>query len=67
MRNIHLVPFRVAVKEAHVGGVMAAYSIWLARGHRFDFDILHSDNQFFNKIHKAFFLSDKTLIKQKAV
>ncbi|MDB5110732.1 MAG: hypothetical protein JWR67_1846 [Mucilaginibacter sp.] len=28
MRNIHLVPFRAAVKEAHVGGVMAAYSTW---------------------------------------
>jgi beta-glucosidase len=28
MRNIHLVPFRDAVKEAHVGGVMAAYSTW---------------------------------------
>ena len=28
MRNVHLVPFRAAVKEAHVGGVMAAYSTW---------------------------------------
>jgi len=28
MRNIHLVPFRAAVKEAHTGGVMAAYSTW---------------------------------------
>jgi beta-glucosidase len=28
MRNIHLVPFRAAVKEANVGGVMAAYSTW---------------------------------------
>jgi beta-glucosidase len=30
MRNIHLVPFRAAVEEAHVGGVMAAYSTWNA-------------------------------------
>ena len=28
MRNIHLVPFRAAIKEAHAGGVMAAYSTW---------------------------------------
>jgi beta-glucosidase len=28
MRNIHLVPFRAAVEEAHAGGVMAAYSTW---------------------------------------
>ncbi|MGA2869546.1 MAG: glycoside hydrolase family 3 protein, partial [Verrucomicrobiota bacterium] len=28
MRNIHLLPFRAAVEEAHVGGVMAAYSTW---------------------------------------
>ena len=28
MRNIHLVPFRAAVEEAHVGGIMAAYSTW---------------------------------------
>jgi len=28
MRDIHLVPFRAAVKDAHVGGVMAAYSTW---------------------------------------
>jgi beta-glucosidase len=28
MRNIHLVPFRAAVEEAHLGGVMAAYSTW---------------------------------------
>ncbi|MDP4238182.1 MAG: glycoside hydrolase family 3 N-terminal domain-containing protein [Bacteroidota bacterium] len=30
MRNVHLVPFRAAVKEAHIGGVMAAYSTWNA-------------------------------------
>lgn len=30
MRNVHLVPFRAAVEEAHVGGVMAAYSTWNA-------------------------------------
>ncbi|HTI07258.1 MAG TPA: glycoside hydrolase family 3 N-terminal domain-containing protein [Puia sp.] len=28
MREIHLPPFRAAVKEAHTGGVMAAYSTW---------------------------------------
>ena len=28
MRNIHLVPFRAAIEEAHAGGVMAAYSTW---------------------------------------
>ncbi|GGB02285.1 glycoside hydrolase family 3 N-terminal domain-containing protein [Puia dinghuensis] len=28
MRNVHLVPFRAAIKEAHAGGVMAAYSTW---------------------------------------
>jgi beta-glucosidase len=28
MREIHLPPFRAAVEEAHVGGVMAAYSLW---------------------------------------
>ncbi len=28
MRNIHLVPFRAAVEEANLGGVMAAYSTW---------------------------------------
>jgi beta-glucosidase len=28
MRNVHLVPFRAAVEEAHAGGVMAAYSTW---------------------------------------
>jgi beta-glucosidase len=28
MRNIHLVPFRAAIEEAHLGGVMAAYSTW---------------------------------------
>ncbi len=28
MRNIHLVSFRAAVEEAHLGGVMAAYSTW---------------------------------------
>ena len=28
MWNIHLLPFRAAVEEAHVGGVMAAYSTW---------------------------------------
>jgi beta-glucosidase len=28
MRSIHLVPFRAAIKEAHAGGVMAAYSTW---------------------------------------
>ncbi|MDD4921092.1 MAG: glycoside hydrolase family 3 N-terminal domain-containing protein [Bacteroidales bacterium] len=30
MRNVHLVPFRAAIKEAHAGGVMAAYSTWNA-------------------------------------
>ena len=28
MRNMHLPPFRAAIKEAHAGGVMAAYSTW---------------------------------------
>jgi beta-glucosidase len=28
LRNIHLVPFRAAIEEAHAGGVMAAYSTW---------------------------------------
>lgn len=28
MRNVHLVPFRAAIREAHAGGVMAAYSTW---------------------------------------
>jgi beta-glucosidase len=28
MRTIHLPPFRAAIKEAHAGGVMAAYSTW---------------------------------------
>ncbi|HEX3855917.1 MAG TPA: glycoside hydrolase family 3 N-terminal domain-containing protein [Verrucomicrobiae bacterium] len=28
MREIHLVPFRAAIEEAHAGGVMAAYSTW---------------------------------------
>ncbi len=28
MREVHLVPFRAAVEEAHAGGVMAAYSTW---------------------------------------
>lgn len=28
MRNIHLAGFRAAVKEAHAGGAMAAYSTW---------------------------------------
>jgi len=28
MRNVHLVPFRAAIKEAQAGGVMAAYSTW---------------------------------------
>jgi beta-glucosidase len=28
MREIHLPPFRAAVEEAHVGGVMAAYGLW---------------------------------------
>lgn len=28
MRNIHLAGFRAAVKEAHAGGAMAAYSAW---------------------------------------
>lgn len=28
MRNVHLVPFRAAIKEAHAGGIMAAYSTW---------------------------------------
>jgi len=28
MREIHLPPFRAAIKEAHTGGVMAAYSTW---------------------------------------
>src|SRR5258708_39487978 len=28
MRNVHLVGFRAAIKEAHAGGVMAAYSTW---------------------------------------
>jgi beta-glucosidase len=28
MREVHLVPFRVAVEEAHAGGIMAAYSTW---------------------------------------
>ena len=28
MRDIHLVPFRAAIEEAHAGGVMAAYSTW---------------------------------------
>lgn len=28
MREVHLVPFRAAVEEAHAGGIMAAYSTW---------------------------------------
>jgi len=28
MREIHLPSFRAAVEEAHVGGIMAAYSLW---------------------------------------
>jgi hypothetical protein len=28
MRNVHLAGFRAAIKEAHAGGVMAAYSTW---------------------------------------
>ncbi len=28
MREIHLPPFRAAVEEAHVGGIMAAYGLW---------------------------------------
>jgi beta-glucosidase len=28
MRNVHLVPFRAAIREAKAGGVMAAYSTW---------------------------------------
>lgn len=28
MREIHLVPFRAAIEEAHAGGIMAAYSTW---------------------------------------
>ena len=28
MRNVHLVPFRAAIKEAQAGGVMAAYGTW---------------------------------------
>jgi hypothetical protein len=40
---------------------------WHARGHRFDSDILHFDNQAFTKLVNAFFLTDKTVIKQKAV
>ncbi len=28
MRSTHLVSFRAAIKEAHAGGVMAAYSTW---------------------------------------
>jgi beta-glucosidase len=28
MRETHLPPFRAAVEEAHVGGVMAAYGLW---------------------------------------
>jgi beta-glucosidase len=28
MREIFLPPFRAAVEEAHVGGIMAAYSLW---------------------------------------
>jgi beta-glucosidase len=28
MRTIHLLPFRAVIKEAHAGGVMAAYSTW---------------------------------------
>lgn len=40
---------------------------WHARGHRFDSDILHSDNQGFTIFREAFFLCDKTVIKQKTV
>jgi hypothetical protein len=40
---------------------------WHARGHRFDSDILHIDNQAFTNIVNAFFLSDKTVIKHKSV
>ncbi len=38
---------------------------WHARGHRFDSDILHIENTSFAKFRKAFFVSDKTLIKLK--
>jgi hypothetical protein len=40
---------------------------WHARGHRFDSDILHGDNQGFTKHRKALFLSGNTWVTHKIV
>ncbi|MDB6016292.1 MAG: beta-glucosidase [Pedosphaera sp.] len=42
MRNIHLIPFRAAVEEAHLGGVMAAYSTWDATPNNASHELLQN-------------------------
>jgi hypothetical protein len=51
-----------AIRNGGLAQLARAFA-WHARGHRFDSDILHTENKGFTKLCKAFFFSDKTLIK----
>jgi hypothetical protein len=67
IKRFGFLPERSIFALHNFGGLaqLARALAWHARGHRFDSDILHIDNQGFTNIREVFFISDKTVIKHK--